>query len=103
MLWEKSKIIRDITIKAGNLIKQAGPLIKEDCLCNGTSGNGLSLIKLYEATMDEKWLDAALSFASHSLMELDIEKAGPGLFSGSAGILLFLGSCLTKKDISGLF
>lgn len=103
MLWEHSKLVRETTFKAGNLIKLAGPLVKDDCLCHGTSGNGLALIKLFEATGDKKWLDIATSFASHSIKCLDIEKTKPGLFAGSAGLLLFLGSCLAKKDISGLF
>ena len=44
-------------------------------LCHGTSGNGYALLKTFERTGDERWLERARSFAVHALAQA--ERSGP--------------------------
>ena len=40
-------------------------------LCHGTSGNGYALLKTFERTGDERWLERARSFAVHALAQVE--------------------------------
>jgi Lanthionine synthetase C-like protein len=63
-------------------------------ICHGTAGNGYALLKTFERTGDERWLDRAQRFLVHALAQA---RRGPGrysLFSGDLGAALFAASCL---------
>ena len=63
-------------------------------LCHGTAGNGYALLKTFERTGDERWLERARKFAVHALAQA---KGAPGrysLFTGGVGVALFAAGCL---------
>jgi Lanthionine synthetase C-like protein len=67
-------------------------------LCHGTAGNGYALLKTFERTGDELWLERARRFAVHALAQ--IERTGPqrhSLFSGAFGVALFVADCLDAR------
>jgi hypothetical protein len=89
----------DLLLGGAELTWQAGPLAKGPGLCHGTAGNGYALLKAYEVTGDELWLDRARCFAVHALEQVARERAALGrgrytLFTGDVGAALFARSCL---------
>jgi hypothetical protein len=68
-------------------------------LCHGTSGNGYALLKTFERTGDERWLERARRFAVHALGQVEHARAEVGhgrysLFTGDVGVALFAAACL---------
>jgi lantibiotic modifying enzyme len=68
-------------------------------LCHGTSGNGYALLKTFERTGDERWLERARRFAVHALGQVERARAEQGhgrysLFTGDVGVALFAAACL---------
>ena len=68
-------------------------------LCHGTAGNGYALLKAFERTGEELWLDRARRFAVHALGQVERSRAERGrgrysLFTGDLGVALFAASCL---------
>jgi hypothetical protein len=63
-------------------------------LCHGTSGNGFALLKIFERTGDERWLQRARSFAVHALMQAEAAPGRYSLFTGGVGVALFAAACL---------
>ena len=64
-------------------------------LCHGTAGNGYALLKTFERTGDDRWLDRARRFAVHALEQ--VERQGRGrysLFTGDLGVALYAADCL---------
>jgi lantibiotic modifying enzyme len=89
----------DLVTAAAELIWDAGPAADEKGagICHGTAGNGYALLKAFERTEDERWLDRARAFAVHAL-----EQAGrlPGrysLFTGGIGAALFAADCVDAR------
>jgi Lanthionine synthetase C-like protein len=79
----------ELTWRAGAHREEKGP-----GLCHGTAGNGFALLKTFERTGDEAWLERARRFAVHALAQT---KAGPSrysLFTGGVGVALFAAACL---------
>ena len=61
-------------------------------------GNGYALLKTFELTGDELWLERARRFAVHALAQ--IERAGAlrySLFSGAFGVALFAADCINER------
>ena len=59
-------------------------------LCHGTAGNGYALLKTFERTGDERWLERARRFAVHALAAGRAERPGRySLFTGDVGVALF--------------
>jgi len=90
---------RDLFVKAGQLIWDAGPLEKPWGLCHGTAGNGYALLKLFSLTQDELWLDRAKKFAMHAIIqsqqaEAEYKQIRTDAWCGDMGLALFLRSCL---------
>ena len=68
-------------------------------ICHGTAGNGYALLKAFERTGDERWLERARRFAVHALAQVRRQRAARGrgrysLFTGDPGVALYLASCL---------
>lgn len=85
-------------LKAGELIWAAGPLKKGLGLCHGTAGNGFALLKLFERTQDESWLDRAKVFAMEAIEQYQNAKAlfhqgRYSLWNGDMGLAIFLDEC----------
>lgn len=93
--------IDDMLDGAGELIWRAGPLTKGANLCHGTAGNGLALLKLFDRTGDEVWLERARAFAMHAMHCYHATRRRVGrdrysLWTGDVGIALFLEQCIGK-------
>jgi hypothetical protein len=88
-----------LLLEAGELILDAGALRKGSSLCHGTAGNGFALLKLYERTNDERWLQRARQFAMHVLWQVErsrelFSQGRHSLWTGDIGAALFLAECV---------
>jgi Lanthionine synthetase C-like protein len=85
-----------LLLAAAQLVSDAGPPADEKGagICHGTSGNGYALLKTFERTHDERWLERARAFAMHSLEQADRLPARYSLFTGSIGAALFAADCI---------
>lgn len=88
--------------KAGELIWSAGALKKGANLCHGTAGNGYALLKLFERTGEEKWLDRARTFAMNSIGQYQETKrvfhqGRYTLWTGDIGTAIYLWDCITAE------
>lgn len=95
--------VEALLVQAGNLIWAAGPLRKGAGLCHGTAGNGHAFLTLYRRTGDTRWLGYARAFAMHALAQGERmrEQYGQGrysLWTGDAGLALYLWGCLAGAD-----
>jgi hypothetical protein len=96
----------DLVLAAAELIWQAGPSSMEKGygICHGTAGNGYALLRVFERTGDEQWLDRARLFAMHALGQ--IERRGTGrysLWTGDVGVALFAAGCLERDAAYPVF
>jgi lantibiotic modifying enzyme len=99
--WEY--LDEELLLEGAELIWQAGAHGDEKGhgLCHGTSGNGFGLLKAFERTGDERWLERARRFAVHALGQAErIAKANGrrrySLFTGDVGTALFAAACLER-------
>lgn len=93
----------DLLRKAGELVWQAGPLQKGSNICHGTSGNGYAFLYLYRRWGDSIWLERARAFAMHAIKQshsarLLYGQGRYGLWTGDAGLALYLHHCLLPQD-----
>jgi len=91
--------VDDLMAKAGDLIWRAGPIRKLPGLCHGVSGAGYALLKLFERTGDEQWLERARAFAMHGVGQAEQALLTHGqrkwsLWTGDLGLAVFLAACL---------
>lgn len=63
-------------------------------LCHGTAGNGWALLKAFERTGDELWLERARRFAVHAVVQAQAAPGRHSLFTGGPGVALFAAACL---------
>jgi lantibiotic modifying enzyme len=91
----------DLLVAGAELVWRAGAHGDEKGhgLCHGTSGNGFALLKAFERTADERWLERARRFAVHSLAQAERIAETNGrrrysLFTGDVGTALFAAACL---------
>jgi hypothetical protein len=66
-------------------------------ICHGTSGNGYALLKTFERTGDEQWLERARWFAVHALAQAEAAPGRYSLFTGGVGAALFAAACLEAE------
>ncbi len=71
-------------------------------LCHGTAGNGYALLKTFERTQDELWLDRARRFAVHALEQAAAARSERGrgrysLWTGDVGVAVFAADCLLGR------
>jgi Lanthionine synthetase C-like protein len=86
----------ELLLAGAELVWRAGPqsMDKGPGICHGTAGNGYALLKTFERTADERWLDRARAFAVHALGQVDRwrNERGRGrysLWTGDVGVALF--------------
>lgn len=86
----------ELLVAGAQLTWDAGPLGdgKGAGICHGTAGNGYALLKAFERTGDELWLERARAFAVHALEQAQRLPARYSLFTGGAGVALFAADCL---------
>src|SRR5439155_22398676 len=63
-------------------------------ICHGTAGNGYALLKTFERTGDELWLERARAFAMHALAQAERLPGRYSLFTGGVGAALYAADCL---------
>jgi Lanthionine synthetase C-like protein len=92
----------ELLLAGAELTWQAGPLKKGPGLCHGTAGNGYALLKAFERTGDELWLERARRFAVHALEQVRRarHKRGHGRFSlwtGDLGAAVYAADCIDAR------
>jgi lantibiotic modifying enzyme len=88
----------ELLLGGAELTWQAGPHKKGPGLCHGTAGNGYALLKAFERTGDERWLDRARRFAMHALEQVDRRgRSNYSLFTGDVGVALYAVDCLDAR------
>ena len=85
--------------RGGQAIWEAGPLKKGPAFCHGTSGNGYALLRLYERTGEQLWLERAQRFAVHAMQQVQQWREQFGmpsssLWTGEIGAALFVDGVL---------
>lgn len=88
-----------LLLGAGEATWLAGPLVKGVGLCHGTAGNGYGLLKLWQRSGDERWLERARAFAMHAIEQVERFSDATGqtrhsLWTGDIGVALFSWACL---------
>jgi hypothetical protein len=83
----------DLLLAAAETTWRTGPLDKGPGLCHGTAGNGFALLRTYELTGDEVWLERALTFADTALGQA---RHHVSLFTGDIGAVLLAHACDTR-------
>jgi len=90
----------ELLLAGAALIWDAGPPNAEEKgagLCHGTAGNGYALLKTFERTGDERWLERARAFAVHALQQVEQLPARYSLFTGGVGAALFAADCIDAR------
>jgi Lanthionine synthetase C-like protein len=89
----------DLVLAAAELVWQAGPHGDEKGpnICHGTAGNGYALLKTFERTSDERWLERARRFAMHALEQAERMPARYSLFTGTIGVAIFAADCIDAR------
>jgi len=99
-----SYLDEDLLLAAAETIWVAGPHGDEKGagLCHGTAGNGYALLKTFERTKDEQWLERARAFAVHALEQASRLRATRGrgrysLWTGDVGVARLASDCLDAR------
>ena len=66
-------------------------------ICHGTAGNGYALLKTFERTQDELWLERARRFAVHALEQAERGAGRYSLWTGDVGVALYASDCLDVR------
>jgi lanthionine synthetase-like protein len=98
IVWGAASYLdEELLLGGAELIWQAGPsgMEKGSGICHGTAGNGHALLKVFERTGDELWLERARRFAMHALGQ--VQRRGFGrysLWTGDVGVALYAADCI---------
>lgn len=87
----------ELLLGAARLTWDAAPPERSDKgagICHGTAGNGYALLRAFERTQDERWLERARAFAVHALEQAEALPPRYSLFTGSIGAALFAADCV---------
>jgi lanthionine synthetase-like protein len=94
----------ELLLAGAGTVWRAGPHGRDKgaCLCHGTAGSGYALLKAFERTQDELWLDRARSFAVHALEQAAAGRGERGrgrysLWTGDVGVAVFAADCLLAR------
>ena len=89
----------DLLLAGAELIWRAGPHGDEKGpnICHGTAGNGYALLKAFERTGDERWLERARRFAVHALEQVERMPARYSLFTGGVGVAIYAADCIDAR------
>lgn len=104
----EDKNVNDRTLelleRGAGLIWEAGTLNKGANICHGTGGNGMALLRMYEFTGDEKWLERARKMAMKCIEQVQdhFQEYGDyrySLWTGDIGTAYFLDACINKVSM----
>jgi hypothetical protein len=89
----------DLLLAGAELVWRAGPHGDEKGpnICHGTAGNGYALLKTFERTGDEVWLERARAFAVHALEQVERMPSRHSLFTGGVGVAIFAADCIDAR------
>jgi hypothetical protein len=89
----------DLLLAGAELVWRAGAHGEEKGagICHGTAGNGYALLRTFECTGDERWLDRARRFATHALEQVERREGRFSLWTGDVGVALFASDCLDAR------
>ncbi len=94
----------ELLLAGAELVWEAGPpsMEKGPGICHGTAGSGYALLKVFERTGDELWLERARRFAMHALGQVERWRAQRGrgrysLWTGDLGAALYAADCLAGR------
>jgi hypothetical protein len=94
----------ELLLAGAELVWHAGPHGDEKGygICHGTAGNGYALLRTFERTGDERWLERARRFAVHALEQAQRLEGTRGrrrysLWTGDVGAALFAADCLDAR------
>ena len=94
----------ELLLAGAELVWQAGPHGDEKGygICHGTAGNGYALLKTFERTGDERWLERARRFAVHAFEQAARLEGTRGrrrysLWTGDVGAALYAADCLDAR------
>lgn len=94
----------ELLLAGAELVWRAGPqsMEKGPGICHGTAGNGYALLRTFERTHDERWLERARAFAVHALGQVERWRVERGrgrysLWTGDVGAALFGADCLDGR------
>jgi len=101
----------ELLVAGAELAWHTGPqsLEKGPGICHGTAGNGYALLKTFERTGHERWLERARSFAVHALEQVERlrrQRGGRGrysLWTGDIGAALYAADCLDERAVYPFF
>ena len=99
-----SYLDEDLLLAAGETVWDAGPHGDEKGpgICHGTAGSGYALLKVFERTQDEQWLERARRFAVHALEQVRRQRDTRGrgrysLWTGDVGAAVYAADCLEAR------
>jgi lantibiotic modifying enzyme len=94
-----SYLDEDLLLAGAELVWQAGAHGEEKgpSICHGTAGNGYALLRTFERTGDERWLERARRFAMHALEQVERRENRYALWTGDVGVALFASDCLDAR------
>jgi lanthionine synthetase-like protein len=89
----------DLLLAGAELVWRAGPHGDEKGpnICHGTAGNGYALLKTFERTGDDVWLERARAFAVHALEQVERMPSRHSLFTGGIGAAIFAADCVDAR------
>jgi hypothetical protein len=87
----------ELLAAGAELVWRAGPLRKGAGLCHGTAGSGYALLKAFERTGEERWLERARRFAVHALQQVGRAPGHYSLWTGDLGAALFAADCFEGR------
>ena len=94
----------ELLLAGAELVWQAGPHGDEKGygICHGTAGNGYALLRTFERTGDERWLERARRFAVHAFEQAARLEGTRGrrrysLWTGDVGAALYAADCLDAR------
>jgi lantibiotic modifying enzyme len=89
----------DLLLAGAELVWRAGAHGSEKGpgICHGTAGNGYALLRAFERTGDERWLERARRFAMHALEQVERREHRYALWTGDVGVALFASDCLDAR------
>jgi Lanthionine synthetase C-like protein len=89
----------ELVLAGAELTWEAGPRDDEKGagICHGTAGNGYALLKTFERTGDDVWLERARAFAVHALEQAARLPGRYSLFTGGLGAGLFAADCVDAR------
>jgi lantibiotic modifying enzyme len=88
-----------LLLACAELVWQAGAHRDEKgpSICHGTAGNGYALLRAFERTGDDRWLERARRFAMHALEQVERRENRYALWTGDVGVALFASDCLDAR------